>query len=338
MPRAIAIAALLLLVTGCTATPLGDGPRSARVGEVFPDELTGDIQGHHSYVVVPGLRYDFTVSEPGERMDSITADDAGVDDEAGDDVRFVGITWDLEAQLGDTFAMATEQQPRMLHLLVDGEPTEVGDLGEEGFHGAYVAVPADVEDIGLSVEYDGLTQTVEDAYDIVMSRPLEPAALYLEVPRTDWRSCPEARLPTGDRRLTFFGTGCSAQVSSPLPYYGPLGWAPAGSSWVVARVQADSTLAGLDLGADYVDYEVTSEVRLTHDGADPVELLPLEDGDAVGSQDDGSYAAVAVFRVGATGGDGPLTFVRRYVATPEDDDAPADAPAEIRRTQRVELS
>lgn len=339
MSRSTALAVLLLAVaSGCSGTPLGDDdPRSAYAGEVFTGGLTNAIQGHHSYVVIPGLRYDFTVSEPTGRMDSIAADEGGVDDEAGEDVRFVGVSWELEAQLGDAFVMEAAEEPRTLSLLVDGEPTVIGDLDEEGLFGAYVAVPADADDIGLSLEYDGLTQTVEDAYDPVTNRPAEPAALYLDVPSVEWRYCPRTRLPTGDRRLTFFGTDCSANVSSALPYYGPLGWAPAGKSWVVAEVRADSTLVGLDLGDDYVDYEATSEVRLRLGELSPVELLPAgDDVDGVGMQDDGSFAAVAVFQVG-DGDGGPLRFVRSYVATPEEDDPPAGAPDEFRVTQRVEL-
>lgn len=341
MHRPVAIVTVALLAAaGCTGGTSGDDdPRSAYAGEVFTGGLTNAVQGHHSYVVLPGVRYDFTVSEPTTRMDSIAAGEGGVDDQAGDDVRFVGLSWRVEAQLGDAFAMEAVQEPRTLSLLVDGEPTEVGDLDEEGLFGAYVAVPADADDIGLSVEYDGLTQTVEDVYDPVTNRPSDPAELYLEAPAVEWRYCPRTRLPTGDRRLTFFGTDCSVNISSPLPYYGPLGWAPAGTSWVVAEVHADPTLVGLDLGDDYVDYEATSEVRVRLGDLRPVELLPAgDDLDRVGVQDDGSYAATAVFRVGATEGDGPLTFVRRFVATPEDDDVPAGAPAQIRRTQRVELS
>jgi hypothetical protein len=332
---------LLLVVTGCFG---GSGDEDdfppASVGEVIPAQLGGSTEGRHSYVVVPGRRYDFTVSSPRETIDSISAGDAGVSSEAGEDRRFVQIAWELSVVPGDTFVMeAPEDVEPMLTLTADGKEHRVGSLASEGPDGAIVVVPEGVDDVGLEIEYDGLTQVIKDVYSPVDTRADGPDALYLEAVSQRWESCPETDLSGGDPAVTFFGADCQANISSPLPYFGPLGWAPADRAWVVVRFSAASPDAGYDVPAGYVEYAVQpSEVRLRLDGARP-ELLPVEEGDDVGAQDDGSWKARAVFSVPASSNQPPLAFRRELVAIPEDRDEAAaiGAPDPLRRVHAGEL-
>lgn len=329
---------LLLAVTGCAfgGDGVDDDLPPAHVGQVITDVFSGDVEGRHSYVVLPGRRYDFTVSRPQEEIGALVARDAGVSARAGDDRRFVEVAWELNVPVGDTYVMeAAEGVAPMLTLAADGERYRVGALDEEGVHAAVVVVPESAgDDIGLEIEYDGLTQVIEDAYDAVSTRADGPSSLYLEAPSTRWEYCPETRLRGGDPAVSVFGAGCKANISSPVPYFGPLGWAPAGTQFVVVRFLAGSPDVGYDAAAEYLEYEVDpSEVQLRLEGAGPPELFALEDDERAGVQDDGAWEAQAVFVVDEAAGDPTLSFRRVLVAWPEDPDQAeaVGAPARIRR-------
>jgi hypothetical protein len=334
---------LLLVLTGCSGGSGDDDLPRAAVGEVIPAKLGSSIEGRHSYVVLPGRRYDFTVSSPRETIDSISAGEAGVSAEAGEDRRFVEIAWELSVAPGDTFVMAApEDVEPLLALTADGEQHPVGSLASEGPNAAIVVVPEGVDDVGLEIEFDGLTQVIEDVYSPVDTRADGPSSLYLDAPSQRWASCPEITLSEGDPAVRFFGADCRADISSPVPYFGPLGWAPAGRAWVVVRFLAGSPDGSYDAPRGYVEYDVQrSEVRLRLAGATGGEprLFPLEEGDDVGSQDDGSWKARAVFSVPETTNQPRLTFRRALVALPEDRDEAASvgAPSHLRRVHAGEL-
>ena len=314
---------LVLAATGCSfGSDDEDDLPPAQTGEVLEAVLSDQIEGHHNFVVLPGIRYDFTVSSPREEIDTLSADEAGVSTKAGDGRRFVEIVWDSSAAPGDTFVMEPKGDVEpVLTLTADDESYKVGVLGEEGFYAAIVVVPEDADDIGLEIEYDGLTQVIEDAYDPVTSRPDGNDDLYNNTPTQRWEYCPETRLEQGDPAVHFAGTGCQANISSAVPYYGGLGWAPGGKSFVVVRFIAAAPLAGYDVPPDdYVSYTVDpSEVRLRLEGVpgEP-ELFPLRDGDQPGIQDDGTWEAVAVFTVPDGQDTSRLSFRRELVGWPED--------------------
>ena len=341
MKRHVVLAAAALLgLTACTGSDSSedDLPR-ARVGQVLPVGLPGSIEGRHTYVVLPTSRYDFTVSTPRDSVDSITAGDAGLSAEAGEGARFVMIEWSLSGVLGDSFVMAPPPDVSpMLTLVADGEEHEVGALDEEGVHAAAVVVPADTDDIGLHIEYDGHTQVIEDAYDQVITRADGPSALYHDAVHLGFTECTPSQLSGGDARVGFHGTDVTARVATPVPYFGPLGWAEPGREWVVARVITSTPSGGWD-GEEYVSYESTSQVSVELDGAGPVDLFGLEEGEEGGPQDDGSWSAVVVFDVEDSRGAGPLSFRRVLVATPEDPDQADDAgaPSSLRRVQSCSL-
>jgi hypothetical protein len=334
---------LLLSLVACSN---GSGPDDdlppAHTGQVIPAALSSQIEGRHSYVALPGRRYDFTVSSPQEKIDSISSGDAGVSQEAGDDRRFVEIAWELNVALGDGFVMESpEDVSPMLTLNVDGERHRVGALDEEGVSAAIVVVPEDADDIGLEIEYDGLAQAIDDVYDPISSRADGPDLLYFEAPSVRWESCPETSLSGGDPAVSFFGADCQANISSPVPYFGPLGWAPEGRAWVVVRFLAGSPAVGYDAPGEYVEYTVDpSEVRLRLEGSSGApELFPLEEGAPVGAQDDGSWEAQAVFSVDDSVRDPRLSFRRVLFGLPDDEDeaAAAGAPRPIKRVHAGEL-
>lgn len=311
-----------------------DQPRAA-VGQVVTAQLSGQVEGRHSVLVVPGRRYDFTVSTPRERIDQVSADDAEVSAEGGDDIRFVSLAWDLEAQPGDVFVMDPPQDAHpLLTVVADGADLPVGPLDEEGVHAVHVAVPADAEDIGYRVEYDGLVQTVDDAYDPVLARGDGPGSLYHDVPRFEWGHCPSSRLWPERRSLYAFGADCAVRVSNALPYAGEVGWASPGRAWVVVDFSARPVLVGYDGTAGVVDYVVEpAPVRLSLEGGTGPRLFPLEEGEEVGLQSDGSWSARAVFEVADTSSRASLSFRRVVRARAEDPDEARSvgAPTVVRR-------
>lgn len=346
MPRLpfLAVLPLLLVATGCSGGSASDADDlpSASTGQVIEAGLSSRIEGHHTYVVLPGRRYDFTVSSPQEEIDSISARDAGVSQQAGDGRRFVEIAWELNVPLGDHFVMATlEDVAPVLTLTAGGEDYRVGALDAEGVNAAIVVLPEDADDVGLEIEYDGLTQVIEDAYDQVSTRAEGPHLLYFEAPTQRWETCPETTLAGGDPAVSFFGTGCQANISSAVPYFGPLGWAPEGQAWVVVRFLASRPDAGYDAPGEYVEYTVDpSDVRLRLEGAGGApELFALEDGQRVGEQDDGSWKALAVFAVDDTLRHPTLRFRRVLSAVPDDaaEAVAAGAPDPLRRVHAGEL-
>ncbi|WP_193609501.1 hypothetical protein [Nocardioides lijunqiniae] len=346
MPRRLLLPVLplLLVLAGCSGdTDDGDDLPRADVGEVIPAKLGSSIEGRHSHVVLPGRRFDFTVSSPRASIDSISAREAGVSAEAGEGRRFVEIAWERGVVPGDTFVMAVpEDVEPMLTLTADGEQHPVGSLVSEGPNAAIVVVPEDVDDVGLEIEFDGLTQVIEDVYSPVDTRGDGPRSLYLDAASQRWAYCPETALSAGEPEVTFFGADCQASISSAVPYVGPLGWAPAGRAWVVVRFRAGSPDASYDAPGGYVAYDVQpSEVRLRLAGVPGAEprLFAEEEGDDVGAQDDGSWKARAVFSVPETTDQPRLTFRRVLVALPEDraEAAGVGAPIPLRRVHAGEL-
>jgi hypothetical protein len=334
---------LLLAVAGCSSgSDADDDLPPAHIGQVISDVFSSDVEGRHTYVVLPGRRYDFTVSRPHQEIGSLVAEDVGVSPEAPDDRRFVEIAWELNVPPGDTFVMeAPEDVSPMLALIADGERYRLGAMDQEGVRAAIVVVPEEADDIGLEIEYDGLTQVVEDVYDAVITRADGPDSLYLEAPSVRWENCPETRLEKGDPAVSVHGASCQANISSPVPYFGPLGWAPPGRAWVVVRFLAGALQVGYDAPSDYVEYtEYPDEVRLRIEGASGApELFPLGDNVHAGSQDDGSWEAQAVFSVDDTLQDPRLSFRRVVTALAEDHvaAAAAGAPDELRRVHAGEL-
>jgi hypothetical protein len=262
-------------------------------------------------------------------MDSVSAREAEVDEDAAEGTRFVAVTRDLSAAGGEgsSFAGPREGVSPQLSLLVDGEPTEVGALDEEGAFGWWVAVPESADEIGVAIEYDGVTQTIQDASDRLAAPEGGPELLYAEdPPGLHSLDCEE---PVDEPEPgPSIHAGCVATITDPLPYHEQLGWPEVGRAWVVVRLAVDPIDLGWN-GADggYASYETEpGEVVVTLGDAEPEELLPAYEPDApVGSQADGRWEADAVFSVPDDVTDFEVAFTRPYTALPDD---PADAAAQ----------
>ncbi|HEX7135870.1 MAG TPA: hypothetical protein VF228_25050 [Iamia sp.] len=320
--------ALCLASCSSAAGDDDDAARSARVGETFVAQLTTQIEGFPTAIVVPGRRYDLVVTSPRERIDTITAGEAAVDDQAAEGTRFVAVTWELSAAGGDAVVLGGEgpEISPLLSLVVDGTPVEVGALDEEGVHARWVVVPEDADEIGVAVEYDGVTQTVEDAADRLAVPEGGPELLYAEDPPSLHQpDCPEPAAGPDPAQYTF-GT-CTLTITDPFPYHRELGWAEPGRAWVVVRLLVQPVTVGWDdPGGAVVDYETTAdevEVRLEGDG--PVDVLPYDTETPAGLQDDGGWGGDAVFSVPDDTTTFQLHFARPYTGLPED---PAEAAAE----------
>jgi hypothetical protein len=324
----------LLLLTGCSTLPGDDGPHASR-GDVVEAAGYRDIEGRHLSFTLPGLRYDFVVSSPRDRIDDLSATDASISPEAADGDAFVGVSWDLSAGPGDSFVYGIEEiAPRSLSLVVDGTSHAVGDLGDDGFFGAYVAVDAEADQVGLSLEYDGLTQTVDDVDDPVSDGT--PDLLVHETPRHTWADCPDSTLGTTRAApMTMIGNGCGLAYTSPLAYHAERGWAPAGKAWVIVDLSVHGFEGGYDAGAEYVTYEVvgSEQVDVRLDGRKPVQVLPFEDNTGFVDDTD-TWQGRAIFEVDDTTKGGTISFRRAFTATPEDADE-AKAVGAPRVWQRV---
>lgn len=223
--RRLPVVVLLVVLPGALAG-CGSGDEDVLVAR------DGAVEGQHAVVQLPDGRLTFTVSDAGRPpTDDLT--------EGGDvDGEYVGIDWDWEPWGGVpddlTGFLIAEDVPAEITATVDGEGFGLGDRGDAA--GAYVPASegTTAADVTLSVELDGVTQTVRgDGSDLEAGAA---APLYeLDAP---------AR---GDRcRVTIATAGVQGAPrcrlgTVRLPYLRDLGWAPEGQEWLV--VDLDVRLA-----------------------------------------------------------------------------------------------
>jgi len=326
----LALAAALGLAACSSPGASDDSLRSARVGETFVAELSSEIEGFPTTIVVPSRRYDLVVTSPRARIDTVTARAANVDAEAADGTRFVAVLWDLSAAGGDAAILGGEGSTvsPQLSLVVDGEPTVLGPLDETGVRARWSVVPEDADEIGVAIEYDGVTQTVEDASDRSAVPEGGPELLYAaDPPSLHQPDCGEPMADPEPARYAF--TSCNLNITDPFPYHRELGWADAGQAWVVVRLLIQPITVGWDDPAPdgaVVSYETAPEdAEVTVDGAGPVDILPREPDLPAGLQDDGQWGGDAVFSVPADTTAFEVAFARPYTGLPVD---PAEAEAE----------
>lgn len=329
-PGLAALAALT--VTGCSATSdTDDEPRAAQ-GDVVTEPHQWDMQGHSAYVLVPGRRYNLTITEPTERLSHAAASEAGISQEAPDGSAFVGIGWALEQVPSDGWLLARSagEQPIRITLSVDDREHPLGDMRDyETRSGAWVVVPEDAQEVGVAVEFDGLTQTLEDPYDSVEMRPQDgPSLLYNTSPRLHQESCQGEELARRTAPGQWFGGDCRVRWSDPLPWMPGLGWAEEGTAWVPVDVSIDHAVFGYD-APDYVSYEdaPAERPRITVGGARPEQVLDPEDDVRAGEQDDGSWEGIAVVQVPDRTGTPEVRIRQSWTGVPEDADEAAAAGA-----------
>lgn len=338
--RAVAALVLTALVGAAAACSPGYSAEpylSATAGQVFPALLGDGIVGDVVTVELPARIYEVEVSRPQDTVDTTSADEAEVGAEAPDGLAFVAVAWELRPGRGDAIALGyggPDVSPH-LALTAGAETYDVGPLDQEGVSASWVAVPDGAGPIGVAVEFDGVTQVVEDTTDPHAAPTGASDLLYDESP--PGLHDPECAEPPVDETASrYASSSCQLTVTDPIAYHEELGWAPAGRAWVVVRLAVDPVVVGWDdpgPGGAVVGYEVAPEdVTVTLDGTAPADVLTSgDDGQPAGLQDDGRWQGDAVFAVPADVDAAEVAFARPYTGRPEDpDEAAAEGtPAEL---------
>lgn len=340
---ALALAALLGTAAACSPGYSAEPYLSATAGQVFPALLGDGIVGDIVTVELPGRVYEVEVSRPQDTVDTPSADEAEVGTEAPDGLAFVAVAWELQPGRGDAIALGyggPDVSPR-LALTAGAETYDVSPLDLEGVYASWVAVPDGAGPIGIAVEFDGVTQVVEDMTDPHAAPTGASDLLYDESP--PGLHDPECAEPPVDEAASGYAfSSCRLTVSDPIAYHEELGWAPAGRAWVVVRLAVEPVVTGWDdpgPGGAVVGYEVAPEdVTVTLHGVAPTDVLASDDdGSPAGLQDDGRWRGDAVFAVPADLDSAEVAFARPYTGLPEDpDEAAAEGtPAELAGTYEV---
>ncbi len=228
------------------------------------DGVDGSVRGTTTEVQLPTGRLTLTVSDAGEvRRGDLT--DAGSSPSGS----YVGIDWDFEPWGGipdSVTGFLISQERATIRVKVDGTTYDLGDADEAAARYVPADDGVDAADVALSVTFDGVTQQVRgDGSDL---SPGLAAPLYdLSAPADRRDACDIALQPAS---LT--GTpSCRASMLR-LPYVGELGWAEAGTTWLVVAIGAgvdEIRQRGDDAGREVIGQERT----VTLDGEAPVREL-----------------------------------------------------------------
>lgn len=328
------LALLMPLIVGCgTGNKPDVEDRPARMGQLIPAGSEHvNFQGRPVEITRPGLRYTVLVSSPFKRLGDYRAEDLGIAPEAPDGAAFVTVTWNIHGTPGDVFAMEVDETPEeSLSLVIDGKPTKVADLaawhkalapgGEAQPGGYYLVVPEDtgLQDIGVSLDFDGRTETVDD---LVLGVGTDGPNMTLEqeVPRVSSQECPAPKEGTVDGGSTRMWLNCALKVSTGLPYHGELGWPGEDRAWLIAEVTLETSSRTWGSGGSTTDYETgAGAATITLDGAKPAKTLQVEDKS--GSWDDVTTAKVA-FEVDWSFKGGDLRIRRVYDGAKKDSGDP----------------
>lgn len=266
--RRPAAAALGLLTLLPALVACGDDG-GISVGDVVEarqdDQFVGT--GTQSVVALPIGRLEVSAGKPTTKL---TADDThqleAIDAPAGS--TFIPITWQYDAgTFGDYADYADTDADPTIDLVADKASyripaPETSGRGAESF---YVLVSGDGEDASLSVDFDGVTQTVVLATG--ERDEGRAAALYdLRTPSSTTTSCAAAT------KFTYEGVGrlpdydCKVGKPFRLPYAGGA-WAKDGQSWYVVTVKTtlrrfNHASADLKSGGVYVAAGVDTTFKL----------------------------------------------------------------------------
>ncbi len=328
------------LLVAATLSGCGDSGAASGAGDVVVGHLSDEVQGDETFVLLPSGRIDLTVGKP--TSDAVSADQAddGEEHAPPSGGSFVPVSWshDPFAESGSPAALiAGRPLPADVSLVVDGKAVDlgspyevVGDQGvtDTGVGTMYVAVdeaPDEIESLTVSVDYDGLTQTVDPATgerDAGAAAPLydgSSASVEADCPSDGWsptRVDPDV--------------ACHVGPAQRAPYLPGSGWADDGRTWLVVGVTVD--FDSVDVGG--VGYDVTGITpHLTLDGAKPVPTDGLfAEGTRPPSGTTGTYAFDASV-------DGPdeLTIALDLTLAQADSGDPGPAGREVTLTQTVAL-
>lgn len=224
--RRSALALLLCcLLAGCGGTP---DPRTVGVGDEAGPSVTADVPGTSYALMLPSGRLTVTVSQPRASVPPRDTEEPG-GLAAGEGARIVGVSRVLDP---GAYPFAVNYQIAEPDRILGG-PGEVGlRLVADGFDAdvpdgpaVWLGVPAEAA-LRLEVTYDGLVQTVDLATGTVDAG----AAAGLAEPLPQERTSP-CTAQAGSY------TSCQVDVASGYPYVAGLGWAPAGQTYAVLRVE-----------------------------------------------------------------------------------------------------
>jgi hypothetical protein len=205
-------------------------------GTLVEQRADGLLVGRSTDVRVPWGRLQVTVTEP---LDSVDTGDGTLQG------RFVGVQVELratddtvpvdrlpDASLEDpTFGVTADGETWQLPALtgwVDGTEISPGARRE------YVALPEGAEEVSVSVTYDGVAQTIDAATADVTTGDAAP--LYDASFARPGAPCGDQLWSPGAAAVDGAESGCFVRSSVTHPYVAGLGWAPAGSQWLVVSV------------------------------------------------------------------------------------------------------
>jgi hypothetical protein len=268
---AVGLATLLPLLAGC-----GEDAGELEVGDVVSARDEGQFaDGRASFVMLPIGRLEVSLGEPVTELGERDTRDL-TPQQAPAGATFVPITWQYDA---GTFGLYDEYlgdpASPVIDLVSDSAsyrlppPAEVGESSES----FYVLVSGSADDAELSVDYDGVVQTL----DLFTGERDEgaAAALYdLEPLGRPIRSCKEAA--EFGQTQGFPDYRCKIGHSTRLPYANGE-WAEPGRTWL--GVSLSTAVRRFDVygpapgsGALYVSDSVESTFRIGD--AEPVGVIP----------------------------------------------------------------
>lgn len=268
IPLALLTVALTGALTGVLAAGCGLVGGDTRAGDTFAARTPSVVAGADTFVQLPGGRVALTIGTPVEHLD---AGDLG-EGEAADAPEgggFVGLSWRYDAGAGvppwHKAVLVGDDVAAEVTLVAGSERYPLGppETGEP--EALFVAVD-DTDAISVEVAFDGVAQTVTASGD---RDPGTAEPLYDDADgaraRPTLNDCAEQDFDSGATvELT-----CSAEVTT-LPYVVDAGWAPAGQTWALVRLETSVS----SVHAHGATYDVSStDDASTLDGADPVRTL-----------------------------------------------------------------
>lgn len=205
-------------------------------GTLVDAAADGLLVGRSTDVRVPWGRLQVTVTEPLDGVETEEQRASGT---------FLGVQVELRAT-DDTVPVdrlpdASLEDP-VFGVTADGEEWELpaltgwvdGVAVVPGARRQYVALPSDAEEVAVTMTYDGVTQTIDAATADVSTGDAAP--LYDASFASPGAPCGDQLWSTGTGPADGAESSCFVRSSVSHAYVAGLGWAPAGSRWLVVTV------------------------------------------------------------------------------------------------------
>lgn len=234
---AVAACALLALA-GCTS----DDDASVQVSAAQVEEVPATAVDVDSRAVI-GVPTGVLTLGLTSGIDSVSTPSGSLT--PASDVDLVGVTWSFEPFPGSDArdVLLNGQDPQSLPsptvVLIDGsDELAVPVVAQAGASGGVVIGATDP--VGLEVDYDGVTQTVDLDTGAVGAGQAEGLSDLSDATSAVLRACPARDFPTS----AVLDHGCRVEAVHRLPYIDGLGWAPDSQTWLVvdARIKGEATM------------------------------------------------------------------------------------------------